>query len=178
MQRTKKTIDYLKKAFPEGYGLETLDPELAERFENFAFDETVSMDDHMRMLAILAALMGCQGLEEFQVTAPAALRLGVTAIELKEIIYQAVAYLGMGRVRPFLRAANDLLAAQAVPLPLARRLQPPCRTGLRQAARLRWKYLAKGCGISGALARKIAGSSTDSWQKTALGIIILGAAWT
>lgn len=127
MQRTKKTIDYLKKAFPEGYGLETLDPELAERFENFAFDETVSMDDHTRMLAILAALMGCQGLEEFQVTAPAALRLGVTAIELKEIIYQAVAYLGMGRVRPFLRAANDLLAAQAVPLPLA----PQAKTTLQ-----------------------------------------------
>jgi 4-carboxymuconolactone decarboxylase len=37
---------------------------------------------------------------------PAALNLGVTPVEAKEVVYQAVAYLGTGRVLPFLKAAK------------------------------------------------------------------------
>lgn len=36
----------------------------------------------------------------------------------KEIIYQAVDYLGIGRVLPFLDAANDILEGRGVKLPL------------------------------------------------------------
>ena len=36
----------------------------------------------------------------------------------KEVIYQAVDYLGMGRVLPFLRAATEILEARGVSLPL------------------------------------------------------------
>ena len=41
------------------------DPEFAERFEHFAFDEVVNepgqqLDDVTRHLAILATLLGCQ----------------------------------------------------------------------------------------------------------------------
>jgi 4-carboxymuconolactone decarboxylase len=49
---------------------------------------------------------------------PAALNLGVTPVELKEIVYQAVAYLGIGRVYPFLNATNDVLREQGIELPL------------------------------------------------------------
>mgnify|MGYP000234784995 CR=1 FL=1 len=37
---------------------------------------------------------------------------------LKEVIYQAVDYLGIGRVRPFLDAANEILTSRGVKLPL------------------------------------------------------------
>lgn len=37
---------------------------------------------------------------------------------MKEIVYQSVAYLGIGRVLPFLYATNDMLTAQGVELPL------------------------------------------------------------
>jgi hypothetical protein len=33
------------------------------------------------------------------------------AIELKEIVYQSVAYVGLARAFAFIRAANELLAA-------------------------------------------------------------------
>ena len=102
-------------------GLWETDPELAERFVNFALDEVVGrggLDDRTRMLSTLAVLLGCQGLDLYREMLPAALNLGVTPVEVKETAYQAVAYLGMGRVFPFLRAANEVLAARGVALPL------------------------------------------------------------
>jgi 4-carboxymuconolactone decarboxylase len=113
---------YHEKMFP-GYVskfLET-DPEFIERFDNFAFDEVVNqdaLDDRTRMMAILATLLGCQGIDEYRAMLPAALNFGVTPVEVKEIVYQAVAYLGIGRVFPFLRATNEILEARGIQLPL------------------------------------------------------------
>ena len=122
MEITEAAKAYHERMFP-GYRskfLET-DPEFIERFDNFAFDEVVNsddLDDHTRMMAILAALIGCQGIDEFKAMLPAALNFGVTPVEAKEIVYQAVAYLGIGRVFSFLHAANDILTARGVKLPL------------------------------------------------------------
>ena len=101
--------------------LET-DPEFIERFDNFAFDEVVTsddLDDKTRFTAILSSLLGCQGIDEYRAMLPAALNSGVTPVEVKEIVYQSVAYLGIGRAFPFLKATNDVLLARAVKLPLA-----------------------------------------------------------
>lgn len=114
--------EYHEKMFP-GYVskfLET-DPEFIERFDNFAFDEVVrtgDMDDRTRFMAILATLLGCQGIDEFRAMLSAALNFGVTPVESKEIVYQAVAYLGIGRVLPFLEAVNEVLESKGVQLPL------------------------------------------------------------
>jgi len=97
------------------------DPEFMERFEHFAYHEVVNqndLDDRTRMMAIIATLIGCQGIDEFKGILPTALHVGVTPIEVKEIVYQSVAYLGIGRVLPFLHATNDILTAQGVELPL------------------------------------------------------------
>ena len=44
--------------------------------------------------------------------------MGVTPVEIKEIVYQATAYLGIGRVYPFFRITNQVLEAEKVALPL------------------------------------------------------------
>ena len=49
---------------------------------------------------------------------PAAMNFGVTSVEIKEITYQAVAYLGIGRVFPFLKAVNEVLESKGISLPL------------------------------------------------------------
>lgn len=96
--------NYHENMFP-GYHstfLET-DPEFIERFDNFAFDEVihqVELDDKTRFMAILATLLGCQGADEFRAMIPAALNFGVTPVEIKEIVYQAVAYLGIAECSP------------------------------------------------------------------------------
>ena len=97
------------------------DPEFTELFDNFAFDEVISSDDldgKTRFTAILATLIGCQGIDEYRAMLGAALDFGVTPVEVKEIVYQAVAYLGIGRVAPFLKATNEILTERGVALPL------------------------------------------------------------
>lgn len=97
------------------------DPEFVERFDSFAFDEVVHQDDldnKTRFMAILATLLGCQGSDEFRFMLPAALNSGVTPVEVKEIVYQAVAYLGIGRVLPFLNITNEVLLEGGIGLPL------------------------------------------------------------
>ena len=99
------------------------DPEFVERFEHFAYDEVVNepgqqMDEVTRHMAILAALLGCQGTEAFRRELPQALDAGVTPVMAKEIVYQAVDYLGIGRVLPFLDITNTVLTERCVALPL------------------------------------------------------------
>ncbi|CAH2213565.1 carboxymuconolactone decarboxylase family protein [Tepidibacter aestuarii] len=99
------------------------DAEFMDRFHNFAFDEVINeksaeLEVKPKMMAILSTLIGCQGLDEFKIMLSEALKLGVTPIEVKEIVYQAVAYLGMGRVLPFLYTVNDVLISSGYKLPL------------------------------------------------------------
>lgn len=99
------------------------DPEFAERFEHFALEEVVKepgqqLDETTRHMAILATLLGCQGTETFQWELPRALDAGITPVMVKEIVYQAVDYLGIGRVLPFLHLTNRVLEERGVALPL------------------------------------------------------------
>lgn len=99
------------------------DPEFMERFAHFAFDEVVNeegqqLEPATRYLAILSALMGCQGLDAFKSLIPQALEAGLTPVMIKEAVYQAVDYLGMGRVLPFLNGVNQVFKEQGIALPL------------------------------------------------------------
>lgn len=99
------------------------DPEFMERFDHFAFDEVVNEKDQSlepitRHMAILATLLGCQGIDAFKEELPDALDAGVTPVMAKEIVYQATDYLGIGRVLPFLIATNEILTNRGVSLPL------------------------------------------------------------
>ena len=122
MKITDFAKEYHEKMFPgyESKFLET-DPEFIERFDNFAFDEVINSDDldgRTRMIAILATLVGAQCLNEYKAMMKASMNFGVTPVEIKEIVYQAVAYLGIGRVFDFLHATNEVLTKCGIPLPL------------------------------------------------------------
>lgn len=121
--------EYHEKMFP-GYVSKFMktDPEFIERFDNFAFDEVLHMplskgrepiSDITRHMAILAVLIGCQGIDEFKAMVPVAMEFGVSPVQIKEIVYQAVAYLGIGRVFPFLETVNEIFESKGITLPLA-----------------------------------------------------------
>lgn len=104
-------------------GMTQDDPEFAELFQNFAYQEVPDekgqeLDGKTRYLAIMATLLGCQGSDLFREVLPEALENGVTAIEAKEVVYQAVAYLGIGRVFPFLKITNEVMQKADISLPL------------------------------------------------------------
>jgi len=108
--------------FPNHHStLNESDPELIEIFDNFAFDEVVGygdLDDRTRLMVILASMIASQALSEYKVMLGGALNVGVTPIEVKEIVYQAVPYVGMAKVYDFIHATNEILKNRGIHLPL------------------------------------------------------------
>ncbi len=103
--------------------LKKTDGEFIGRFNYFAYKEVVEeegqqLDETTRYMVILAALAGCQGIEEYKLVLKEALERGFNPVMAKEIVYQAVAYLGIGRVRPFLDATNEVFQVCGIMLPL------------------------------------------------------------
>jgi len=66
----------------------------------------------------LASMIASQALREYRVMIRPALTVGVTAIEIKEIVYQAVPYVGMAKVFDFLLATNEVLKENGIKFPL------------------------------------------------------------
>ena len=118
-ERARQTHDAL---FPGHLStLQATDPELIEVFDNFAFDEVLgyaSLDTRTRLMVQLASLIACQALSEYRVMLGAALTVGVTPVEVKEIVYQAVPYAGMARVFDVLHVTNEVLSERGVDLPV------------------------------------------------------------
>jgi 4-carboxymuconolactone decarboxylase len=101
--------------------LKVTDPEFVELFDNFAFDEVIAygnLGTQTRLKVILASLIAMQTVNEYRIMLGGPLNVGVTPVEVKEIVYQAVPYLGIARVFDFLHATNDVLRERGVPLPL------------------------------------------------------------
>lgn len=113
----------LAELFPGGIPeLGDADPELFEIFGNFALGEVTAygqLDTRTRMLCILASNIASQGRTAYRTTLEGALNAGVTPVEVKETLYQAVPYVGMAKVADFVGITNEVLEARGVTLPLA-----------------------------------------------------------
>lgn len=97
------------------------DPELIEVFDNFAFDEVLgygNLDTRKRLMVILASMIAYQAVAEYKVMMTGALNVGVTPVEVKEIVYQAVPYVGIAKVYDFIHATNEILESRGIKLPL------------------------------------------------------------
>lgn len=113
--------------------LSQTDPEFMQIFTRFAFTdvpEGCTLDAPTRNLAVLSALLGCGGTHAFRALLPAALSQGLTPVMAREAVYQSAAYLGFGRMLPFLKILSGVLRAQGVQLPL------PPQAGAEDSARL------------------------------------------
>lgn len=97
------------------------DPELAEIFANFALGEVPAhsdLDPRTRQLCTLASAVATRSRRLFRTLLETALNTGVSPVETKEVLYQAVPYAGMGCVADLLGVANETLRARGVELPL------------------------------------------------------------
>ncbi len=54
----------------------------------------------------------------------AALNVGVTSVEIKEILYQSVPYVGMAKAFDFVHATNEVMSLLVIQLPCAVCLLP------------------------------------------------------
>ena len=101
--------------------LAATDPELIEIFDNFTFAEVLGygdLDVKTRMMCILASCIAGAAQTEFRTMLEGALNVGVTPVEAKEVVYQAVPYVGMARTVDFVHIVNGVLTARGVALPL------------------------------------------------------------
>ena len=105
----------------DGDRLEETDPELAAVFGNFAFGETQQygdLDARSRVLVTMASAVAQNTPAMLRRLLDAAVAVGLTPAEIKEVLYHAVPYVGMARVRDLLPLVNEFLAARGVALPL------------------------------------------------------------
>ena len=103
-------------------GFEETDPELARIVSAFMdevqHEEAVQLPARTRGLCVASTLLGCQGIDAFRAELPGILDAGVTPVELREVVYQAVDYVGIGRALPFVNALDEVLTERGVELPL------------------------------------------------------------
>jgi 4-carboxymuconolactone decarboxylase len=122
MAPNKQALKNHEELFPNHVStLAMTDPELIEIFDNFAFGEVLrqsKLDTRTRLMVQLASMIACQAVNEYRIMLGAALNVGVTPIEAREILYQSVPYVGMAKVFDFLHATNDVLTERGVELPL------------------------------------------------------------
>jgi 4-carboxymuconolactone decarboxylase len=122
MQISETALKNHEELFPNRKSkLAETDPELIEVFDNFAFDEVLqygNLEPRTRLMVILASMIACQALAEYKVMLGGTLNVGVTPVEVKEIVYQAVPYVGMAKVYDFIHATNEVLESRGIQLPL------------------------------------------------------------
>ena len=136
----------LAELFPGGIPeLGDADPELFEIFGNFALGEVTAygqLDTRTRMLCILASNIASQGRTAYRTTLEGALNAGVTPVEVKEALYQAVPYVGMAKVADFVGITNEVLEARGVGNPGVTGIEARI-AGMREAAPANQKHIQR-----------------------------------
>lgn len=159
----RETKERLRKLF-EGVdsNLHITDPEWVDIVANFSQNETTSVNrlsEKEQILCILSALLGCQGMGEFQNMLHMALNMGIDPVVIKEVIYQATAYLGIGRVYDFLTTANQIMEQHGIKLPLSAQATTSEKTrfedGLKKQVDLFGSDMAKRQAEAHVLSRNI-----------------------
>ena len=97
------------------------DPDLIAMKERLVYGEIVergTLNDHQRMLVTLVALAASRTLEEMKIQTEAALRVGLSPVEIKEALDQCAPYIGFPGTESALRLVNEAFVEKGIPLPV------------------------------------------------------------
>ena len=115
----------IRRLFSQRYSVNTLkhDPELTEIFDNFAYDESLKPTEgpvleKTRVMCILASTIGCGSHLAFRNYVDACLNVGVKPREIREVVYQAMPYVGFNYVIDLLPIMNEVFENNDIKLPL------------------------------------------------------------
>ena len=98
-------------------------PEFGDIVRRVVFGDvfaTGDLDDRTRELIPITCLASIQALPQLRIHTAAALRVGVTPVELTEAVYQLAPYLGFPRALNALAVVTEVLTEHGVELPLPR----------------------------------------------------------
>ena len=114
----------MKELFSNFGRIERNDPEFHEIFENFAYGEVFeysTLSEKESILVTLASLIACQSPKAFKKILASALDMDITPEEVKELLYQSVAYVGFGRAHNFFGIVIKVFEKKGIVMPLANR---------------------------------------------------------
>ncbi len=97
------------------------DPELADILDNFLAEQIIKesvLTDKERLMVTLACLISNQSIELYEKMIFAAIDIGLTPVEIKEIIYQSIVYIGLSKAYAFIDKTNEIFKLNAIKLPL------------------------------------------------------------
>ena len=100
---------------------EGTDPEMMAILQKFIFGEVFrsgSLDMKTREMITCVSLAAQQALPQLEAHAAAALRVGVTPVELREAMYLTAPYVGFPKMLNAVATVNKVMQAQGVALPL------------------------------------------------------------
>lgn len=125
---TMNRIDLCKQNYHTLFGGEALtgqgtDPEMMDILQKFIFGEvfqTGELSLKQREMITCATLATLQTLPQLKSHATAALNIGVTPIELREVIYLTAPFIGFPRMLNAIATVNEVFKGQGIDLPLKR----------------------------------------------------------
>ena len=122
MKLTDKAKENREKVLPYYESeLDETDPEFIELFNNFLFDDVQSntrLPERSRMLVTLASLITNQSTKMYEIALEAAINLGIRSVEIKEVLYQSVPYVGFAKVYDFLDITNQIFDEKGIDVPI------------------------------------------------------------
>ena len=98
------------------------DPDLATIRDRFLYGEIAeqgSLNDKQRELITLVVLTASQSTNDIKNHTEAALRIGLSPVEIKEALYQCAPYIGFPKTEKALRLVNEVFREKRIPLPVA-----------------------------------------------------------
>lgn len=122
MDRSLATEKNRQKFFGStGSPLAKTDPDLVSMRDRLLYGEIAehsTLNDRQRALVTLVVLTTSQTLDELKAQANAALRVGVTPVEIKEALYQCAPYVGFPKTESAVRLVNEVFAEKNIALPV------------------------------------------------------------
>ena len=97
------------------------DPDLTGILDNFVSKQVLNesvLSDMERLIVVIACLVSNQSYNLYEKMIIKALDIGVTPIEIKEILYQSLAYIGLSKTYDFFELTNRIFNEKNIKLPL------------------------------------------------------------
>jgi len=127
MERVEKSKEKYKQLFGNGVSAAyATDPDFQDILSRFIFGEVFyqgNLDDKQRELITLVVLATNQTLPQLKSHVGAALKVGLTPVEIKEAVYQCAPYIGFPKTLNAINEVNEVFKAKNIALPIVSQKQ-------------------------------------------------------
>lgn len=122
MDRLEKSKEKYKQLFGDGVpAANATDPDFQDILSHFIFGEVFyqgNLDDKQRELITLVVLTTSETLPQLKAHVGAALKVGLTPVEIKEAIYQCAPYIGFPKTLNAIQEVNEVFNSMNIALPI------------------------------------------------------------